>query len=69
VRRATSCSWWLSRTTVCALAATPDRLDLRVEAADAETMERMQGVVIDHLERFAFREDLGAVAWQQTEQA
>jgi hypothetical protein len=25
----------------------------------------MQGVVIEHLKRFAFREDLGAVEWRR----
>ena len=54
---------------VCTLAAMPAHLDLRIEAADQATLERMQGVVIDHLKRFAFREDLGAVAWRRTEPA
>ena len=39
-------------------------LALRLEAADAAPLERMQGVVIDHLKRFAFREDLGEVQWR-----
>ena len=47
----------------CLLEASPERLALRIEAADDATLERMQGVVIDHLKRFAFREDLGAVSW------
>jgi len=29
------------------------------------TLERTQGVVIDHLKRFAFREDLGGVRWER----
>jgi len=45
------------------LDASADRLALRVEAADDATLERMQGVVIDHLKRFAFREELGEVTW------
>ena len=49
----------------CKLAASPDKLDLRIEALDDATLERMQGVVIDHLKRFAFREDLGAVKWER----
>jgi uncharacterized protein len=49
----------------CLLEATPDHLSLRIEAADAATLERMEGVVVDHLKRFAFREDLGAIAWQR----
>ena len=50
-------------TRTCTLDASAGKLALRVEAADAATLERMQGVVIDHLKRFAFREDLGDVRW------
>jgi hypothetical protein len=50
-------------TRVCTLDASADRLALRIEAADDTTLERMQGVVIEHLKRFAFREDLGNVQW------
>jgi len=52
-------------TRVCTLEATPDCLALRVDAADDATLERMQGVVIEHLKRFAFREDLDEVTWQK----
>ena len=38
---------------------------LRIEAADDATLERMQGVVIEHLKRFAFREDFGEVRWER----
>jgi uncharacterized protein len=54
-------------TRVCRLEASPERLSLRIEAADDATLERMQGVVIDHLKRFAFREDLGEVTWEKTQ--
>jgi len=47
----------------CLLDASADRLALRIEAADDAMLERTQGVVIDHLKRFAFREDLGNVQW------
>jgi hypothetical protein len=47
----------------CLLDASADTLALRIEAADDATLERTQGVVIDHLKRFAFREDLGNVQW------
>ena len=47
----------------CALEAAPDHLLLRVEAGDEQALERTQNVVIDHLKRFAFREDLGEVTW------
>ena len=40
-------------------------LALRIEAADDAALERMQGVVIDHLKRFAFREDLDEVKWER----
>lgn len=33
-----------------------EALDVRIEAADAELLERMKGVVARHLDRFAFRE-------------
>lgn len=48
----------------CALAVSPagDSLTLRVSAATAEDLERLQEVVGGHLERFAFREGL-QVAW------
>ncbi len=47
----------------CTLDASAGALALRIEAADDATLERTQGVVIDHLKRFAFREDLGDVRW------
>ena len=45
--------------------ATPETLTMRIEAADAETLERLEGVVVEHLKRFSFREDLGEIAWQR----
>ncbi|WP_114394869.1 DUF2218 domain-containing protein [Oleisolibacter albus] len=48
----------------CDLAATADRLTVRVTAPDATTLARLQDVVIDHLKRFAFREDLGTPEWR-----
>jgi hypothetical protein len=50
-------------TRICTLDASADTLALHIEAADDAALERMQGVVIDHLKRFAFREDLGDVQW------
>jgi hypothetical protein len=50
-------------TRICTLDASDGKLDLRIEAADDATLERMQAVVIDHLKRFAFREDFGDVQW------
>ena len=48
---------------VCRMAADDAGLTLTLEVAESGQMERMQGVVIDHLKRFAFREDLGEVNW------
>jgi hypothetical protein len=50
---------------VCTLEASPDQLTLRIETAEEQALSRMQGVVIEHLKRFAFREDLGEVKWEQ----
>lgn len=47
----------------CTLDASAQELALRIEAPDDATLERTQGVVIDHLKRFAFREDFGDVRW------
>jgi len=48
---------------VCTLNASADQLLLRIEAADQATLERTQDVLIDHLKRFAFREEFGDVHW------
>lgn len=47
----------------CRMAADDGGLTLTLELDEDGQMERMQEVVIDHLKRFAFREDLGEVAW------
>ena len=49
----------------CLLDASADKLALRIEAADDATLQPTQGVVIDHLKRFAFREELGEVRWER----
>lgn len=41
---------------VATLEVDGEALAVTVEAADAETLERMKGVVASHLDRFAFRE-------------
>jgi uncharacterized protein len=51
---------------VCDLEATDDTLTMRAQAPDAEALERLQRVVVDHVKRFAFREDLGEVSWTPT---
>jgi uncharacterized protein len=50
----------------CTLDASPESLALRIDAADDTTLERMEGVVIEHLKRFAFREDFGDVRWTKS---
>jgi len=52
----------------CLLEATPDHLTMRIEAGDEAALARMEGVVVDHLKRFAFREDLGSIDWQRMPQ-
>jgi hypothetical protein len=49
----------------CDFSATDGILTMRIEAADDATLERTQHVVVDHLKRFAFREDLGEIRWQK----
>ena len=44
----------------------PSILTLRAEAPDVEALERLQRVVVEHIKRFAFREDLGEVQWTPT---
>jgi len=51
---------------VCTLEAAPDHLRMQIEANDDAALARLEGVVIEHLERSAFREDLGQVAWRRS---
>ena len=44
------------------LTASPDHLQITLSVADEETRDRMQKVIEDHLNRFAFRETL-EYAW------
>ena len=46
------------------LSAGPDRLAIRITVPDEETRIRMQKVLEDHLNRFAFRETL-EYGWRQ----
>ena len=50
--------------TACILDAHSDRLEMQLEGADRARVERMTGVVTDHLKRFAFREEL-SVEWRE----
>jgi hypothetical protein len=55
----------LSDDRICLFEAEPQALLMHVEAPDDESLARLQGVVVDHVKRFAFREDLGEVAWSR----
>jgi hypothetical protein len=51
---------------VCTMDASPEALTLRLDAPDEAALERGQRVVVEHVKRFAFREDLGEVDWRRT---
>ena len=48
---------------VCAMRASPTELVCIAEAASLEALDRLQGVIVEHVKRFAFRESLDDVAW------
>jgi hypothetical protein len=50
---------------ICRFEAEPQALIMHLEAPDDESLTRLQDVVVDHVKRFAFREDLGEVAWSR----
>jgi hypothetical protein len=50
----------------CDLEASADALTMRAQARDAAALERLQRVVVEHVKRFAFREDLGEIQWTPT---
>ena len=50
----------------CGLEAQEEGVGARLEAGDEEALSRLEGVVIEHLKRFAFREDLGEVTWDRS---
>ena len=49
---------------VATTAAAPDTLTVTIAANDVATVERMNGVVATHLDRFAFREAPLQFDWQ-----
>jgi hypothetical protein len=51
----------------CILHALADGLELEVTTASDEQLARMQETVVNHLKRFAFREELGEVSWRRLE--
>ncbi len=51
----------------CVLHATSDALEIDVETASEEQLARTQDTVVNHLKRFAFREDFGEISWRRLE--
>jgi hypothetical protein len=51
---------------VCRLTAGPGQLGVVIEAADELALTRLETVVAEHLNRFAFREGALAFAWLRT---
>ena len=49
------------------LHALADGLELEVETAEDAQLARTQETVVNHLKRFAFREDLGEIEWRRLE--
>ena len=54
---------------ICRLHAANETLSIRVEVPNEDMLERTQTVVIDHLKRFAFRENLDGVTWTRLQDA
>lgn len=50
----------------CTLTAGPAALDIVLDAADDAGLARLEDVVAEHLNRFAFREGELAFAWTRT---
>jgi hypothetical protein len=48
---------------VLTMTAQPAALDVRLELPEGEDVERMEGVVASHLDRFAFREAPLSFVW------
>ena len=50
---------------VCELETDGNRLSMRVVTQGDEELERTQNTVVNHLKRFAFREEFGDIAWER----
>lgn len=53
-----------SETTECLLTADAEGLTVRINATEPDDTTRLGNVVIEHLQRFAFREPLAAPVWR-----
>lgn len=49
----------------CVFHATPEALEIDVETASEDQLARTQDTVVNHLKRFAFREDFGEIGWRR----
>lgn len=54
---------------VCQLEANPAKLTMIAQAPDNDTLARLEGVIVKHVARFAFREEMGDVSWALFPQA
>ena len=53
----------------CVMLVEPDGLNVTVEAAELDSLARLEDVVAEHLLRFAFREPAGRLAWTRAWEA
>lgn len=54
---------------ICRLEATPANLAMIAQAPDQDALARLEDVIIKHIARFAFREEIGNVSWSPVSQA
>ncbi len=53
-----------STESICLMGADEEGLDVRIEAPDSSEASRLGRVLVEHLQRFAFRENLPAPVWR-----
>ena len=54
---------------ICRLEAAPKKLTMIAQAPDQDVLTNLEGVIIRHIARFAFREEMGDVSWTPVSQA
>lgn len=54
---------------LCRLAASSQSLTMQAVAPDEATLTRLQDVIVKHVARFAFREEMAGVEWHPLAQA
>lgn len=50
----------------CRMAATPDQLTFHITADSSQSVEKIKGVLVRHLEKFAYKEKL-IIEWRDEE--